>query len=63
MGFESNKNNSLGFNWILMQMAVKRTNVLPVFVIASCINTAWILKKGTWDINTEEQQMISEQDV
>lgn len=63
MVFESNKNNSLGFNWILMQMAVKRTNVLPIFLIASCINMTWILMKGTWDNNTEEFQMISEQDV
>lgn len=54
MVFESHKNSSLGFSWILMQMAVKRTNVLPMFLIASCINMAWILMKGSWDNNTEE---------
>lgn len=53
MVFESNINNSLRFSWILMQMAVKRTNVLPMFLIASCINMAWLLMKGTWDNNTE----------
>lgn len=54
MVFESNKNSSLRFSWISMQMAVKRTNVLPMFLIASCINRTWILMKGTWDTNTEE---------
>lgn len=54
MVFESNKSSSLGLSWIVMQMAVKRTNVLPMFLIASCINMAWILMTGTWDNNTEE---------
>lgn len=54
MVFESNKNSSLGFSWILMQMAVKRTNVLPMLLIASCINMACILMKGIWDNDTEE---------
>lgn len=43
-------------------MAVKRTNVLSMFLIASCINMARILMKGTCGSNTEEQRIISEQD-
>lgn len=54
MAFESNENNSLGFSWILMQMAVKRTNVLPIFLIASCINMDFNEVTWTWDNNTEE---------
>lgn len=60
MVYESNKNSSLGFSWVLKQMAVKRTNTLHMFLIVSCINMTWILMKGTWDNNTEEYQMISE---
>jgi len=52
--FESNQNSSLFFSWILLQMAVKRTNVLSMSLIASCINMPWILVKGTWGSKTED---------
>lgn len=53
MGFRGIK--TLFVSWSLLQMAVKRTNVLAVFLTASCMNTVQKLMKGTWGSNTEEQ--------